>query len=80
MSHVEGFLDMPNIDDCTMGMQELEDTTVDAQWPDALDDRQAKFANVIQIGHHTMNKSHTIAQHFHYARSVSSTDRLRRIA
>jgi len=79
-SHVEGFSDMPDVNDCTMGMQELEDAAADAQWPDALDDRQAKFANVIQIGNHTMNKSRAIAQHFRYARSVSSTDRLRRIA
>jgi hypothetical protein len=77
---VEGFSDMPDVNDCTVGMRELEDAAADAQWPDALDDRQAKFANVIQTGNHTMNKSRAIAQHFRYARSVSSTDRLRRIA
>ncbi len=79
-SHVESFSDMPDVNDCTMGMWELEDATVDAQWPNALDDRQAKFTNVIQIGNHTMNKSHAIAQHFCYARLVSLMDRLRCIA
>ena len=79
-SHMESFLDTPDVDDCTMGMRELEDATMDAQWSNALDDRQANFMNVIQIGKQTMNKSCAIAQHFCYARLVSSTDRLHRIA
>jgi len=63
-----------------MGMQELENTAADAQWPDALGDRQGSFLNVVQIGRHPMNKSCAIAHHFHYARLVSTTDRLCHIA
>ena len=80
LSHAEAFSDALKDDGCTVGMRELEDTATDAQWPNTLGDRQNNFANVVQIGKHTMNKSRAIAQHFRYAKSVSSTDRLRRIA
>jgi hypothetical protein len=79
-SLAEGFSDMPKNDDCTVGMRELEDATADAQWSDALGDMQDNFTNVIRIGKHKINKSRAIAQHFHYTRSVSSTNRLRHIA
>ena len=82
LSHVEGFADSdtPEVNDCTEGMRELEDAAADAQWSNALGDRQGSFSNVVQIGRHSMNKSRAITHHFHYAKSVSSTDRLRRIA
>jgi hypothetical protein len=80
LSHVEGFADTPEVNDCTEGMQELEDATADAQWSNALGDRQGSFLNVVQIERHSMNKSCVIAHHFRYAKSVSSTDRLCRIA
>jgi hypothetical protein len=80
LSHVVNFADSPEVNDCTVGMQELEDAAADAQWPNALGDRQGSFSNVVQIGRHLMNKSRAIAHHFRYARSVSSTDRLHRIA
>ncbi len=79
-SHVRSFANTLEVEDCTMGMQELEDATVDAQWPDALDDTQAGFSNIVQIGRQAINKSCAITHHFHYAKSVSSTDRLHRIA
>jgi hypothetical protein len=79
-SLAEGFSDTPKNGDCTVGMRELEDATADAQWSDALGDRQDNFTNVIRIGKHKINKSHAIAQHFRYTRSVSSTNRLRCIA
>ena len=79
-SHVESFADMPEVDDCTVGMCELEDAAVDTQWPDALGDRQGSFSNVVQIGRQSMNKSHAISHHFRYAKSVSSTDQLHCIA
>jgi hypothetical protein len=78
LSHIEAFSDSDLLKDdgCTMGMQELEDTAADAQWPNTLGDRQNDFTNVVQIGKHIMNKSYTIVQHFCYAKSVSSMDRL----
>jgi hypothetical protein len=79
-SLAEGFSDTPKNGDCTVGMRELEDAAADAQWSDALGDRQDNFTNVIRIGKHKINKSHAIAQHFRYTRSVSSTNRLRCIA
>jgi hypothetical protein len=79
-SHARSFADTPEVEDCTVGMRELEDAAADAQWPDALGDTQAGFSNIVQIGRQAMNKSRAIAHHFRYAKSVSSTDRLRRIA
>jgi len=79
-SRVESFADTPKVDDCTMGMCELEDAAADTQWPDAFGNRQGSFSNLVQIGRQSMNKSHAISHHFRYAKAVSSTDRLRRIA
>jgi hypothetical protein len=79
-SHIKSFADTPEADDCTVGMHELEDAAVDAQWPDALGDGQGSFSNVVQIGRQSMNKSHAISHHFHYAKLVSSTDQLHHIA
>jgi hypothetical protein len=78
-SHVEGFADTPEANDCTEGMQELEDAAADAQWSNALGDRQGNFSNVIQIGRHLINKSHVIA-YLYYAKLISLTDRLHCIA
>jgi hypothetical protein len=30
LSHIESFVDMPKVNDCTVGMHELEDATADA--------------------------------------------------
>jgi len=79
-SHVRSFADTPEVEDCTVGMRELENAAADAQWPDALGDTQVGFSNIVQIGRQAMNKLCAIAHHFHYAKSVSSTDRLHCIA
>jgi hypothetical protein len=64
-------------------MQELEDTAAEVQFHNDHNDLcegQGTFLNVVQVGGITMNKSCTIAQHFRYMTSTSSTDRLRRMA
>lgn len=68
--------------DMSLGMQELEDAVTEVQWRNSTSYAQTrnKFSNSVQIGGVTMNKSRMVSQHFRYMTSVSSTDRLRRVA
>ena len=65
--------------DVSLGMQELEDAVTEVQWNNNTSHVQSKFSNSVQFGGVMMNKSRMVAQHFRYATSASSTDRLRRV-
>ena len=70
----------PDLDNTTMGMQELEDAAADIQWRTITTNGQGTFSNTVEIGGIVLNKSRAIARHFRYVTSASSTDRLRRVA
>jgi hypothetical protein len=61
-------------------MQELEDVADEVQWCNESYEGRDTFSNVVQVGGITLNKSHAIAQYFRYMTSVSSTDRVCRVA
>jgi hypothetical protein len=71
---------VPELHDTTMGMQELEDATADAQWRNSSSYGQGTFSNTVEIGGVVMNKSRAISRHFRYITSASSTDRLCQVA
>jgi hypothetical protein len=69
-----------NLQDTTVGIQELEDSATDIDWRNKTRSEGGPFSNVVQVGGVAMNKSRAIAQQFRYVTSASSTDRLRRVA
>lgn len=82
-SLVKTSLCTPISQDVTAGIRQLEDAAADVEWKhNHLDQTNGlcAFSNTVQIGGVTMNKSRAIAQQFRYVTSVSSTDRLRRVA
>ena len=80
-SQREGHLPhLPQLQESTSGMQELEDAAAEVQWHSKLCEGEGTFSNVVQLGGISMNKSRAIAQYFRYMTSASSTDRLRRVA
>ena len=71
---------LPHIQASTLGMQELEDAADEVQWRNESCEGRDTFSNVVQVGGITLNKSHAIAQYFRYMTSVSSMDRVCRVA